>query len=111
MSLVVKKLDNRNSGAAYFKYYVTSVFSSVDAKAAGLNGYSRIKLASDFMDIRSWSWQTWGPSKELVEWVSSANDKISSCQNEHWCWQNDERGRRLYLRSDEELILYKLRWE
>ena len=100
MTIKVKKLDKRNNGYGKFKYSVhsTSLYSQ------------------EFYEIRKWMWDTWGASKELKEWmldsrlVPSKAESIS-CQNEHWSWQNDDYARRLYLRSDKELVLFRLRWE
>lgn len=100
MTIKVKKLDKRNNGFSKFKYSVTSI-----------SLYSQ-----EFYEIRKWMWDTWGASKELKEWmidsrVVLASAEAISCQNEHWCWQNDEYARRLYLRTDKELVLFRLRWE
>lgn len=100
MTIKIKKLDKRNTGFSDFKYSVTS--TSV--------------YLQEFYEIRKWMWETWGASKELKEWMSDsrvilASAEAISCQNEHWCWQNDEYARRLFLRTDKELVLFKLRWE
>lgn len=100
MTIKIIKLDKRNTGYGKFKYAIQSV--SIYAK--------------EFFDIRAWMWDTWGASKELREWMSDsrinfAKEDLLSCQNEYWCWQNDNYHRRLYLRTDKELMLFKLRWE
>lgn len=104
--MLIKKLDRRNKGHGYFKYYVRTTYP--------------LKITDpDYHEIRAWMWQTWGPSKELVDWLDDDNEqyrltsnrKKISCQNEHWCWQNDEYYSRLYMKGDEELVLFKLRWE
>ena len=114
MTINIVKLDGRNTGYGKFKYAIIPVYSQ------------------EFYEIRKWMWDTWGASKELKEWmidsrvglvsspvpVGSILSRIVSvkaetirCQNEHWCWQNDDYARRLYLRTDKELVLFKLRWE
>lgn len=97
MTIKVKKLDKRNTGYGKFKYAVNS--TSLYAK--------------EFYEIRAWMWDTWGASKELKDWMLDFRISIDAvgCQNEHWCWQNDEYNRRLYLRTDKELVLFRLRWE
>lgn len=97
----VKKLDKRNTGHEFFKYYIK--FSSI--------------RGPDLHELREWCWQTWGSSKEMQDWVhdnarqNAVVPKQVSCQNAHWCWQNDEYYRRIYLASDQELLMYKLKWE
>ena len=100
MTIKVKKLDKRNNGYGKFKYAVhsTSLYSQ------------------EYYEIRKWMWDTWGASKELKEWMIDSRVVLTSaetisCQNEHWCWQNDDYARRLYLRTDKELVLFRLRWE
>ena len=97
MTIKVKKLDKRNTGYGKFKYAVTS--TSLYAK--------------EFYEIRAWMWDTWGASKELKDWMLDFRIALADvgCQNEHWCWQNDDYHRRLYLRTDKELVLFRLRWE
>ena len=97
MTIKVKKLDKRNTGYGKFKYAVNS--TSLYAK--------------EFYEIRAWMWDTWGASKELKDWMLDFRISVDAvgCQNEHWCWQNDEYNRRLYLRTDKELVLFRLRWE
>jgi hypothetical protein len=97
MTIKVKKLDKRNTGYGKFKYAVNS--TSLYAK--------------EFYEIRAWMWDTWGASKELKDWMLDYRIVLADvgCQNEHWCWQSDEYNRRLFLRTDKELILFRLRWE
>ena len=100
MTIKVKKLDKRNNGYGKFKYVI----------------HSNSLYNKEFFEIRAWMWETWGASKELKDWLVDArfilaNDELLGCQNEHWSWQNDEYARRLYLRTDKELVLFRLRWE
>ncbi len=101
MTIRIKKLDGRNTGYGKFKYAVES----------------QSLHSSEFYDLRKWMWDTWGASKELKEWIHgdlvirAGGEQLVSCQNENWCWQNDEYHRRLYLRTDKELVIFKLRWE
>lgn len=66
----------------------------------------------EFLDVREWCYATWGPAVECQWW------------NEHgrkrgWTkWSFDTRtqpgggwGRTIYLRSDEELTLFHLKWQ
>lgn len=94
--MIIKKLDRRNNGHENFKYYAK--FSSV--------------VRNNFHEVREWCWDTWGPSKELSEWLHDTNLIIPVyCQNDHWTWQNDNYCCRIYLRGDPEMVFFKLRWE
>ena len=97
MTIKVKKLDKRNTGYGKFKYAV----------------HSTSLYAKEFYEIRAWMWDTWGASKELKDWMLDFRITVDQvgCQNEHWCWQSDEYNRRLFLRTDKELVLFRLRWE
>ena len=100
MTIKIKKLDKRHTGYGKFKYAV----------------HSNSLYSKEFYDIRSWMWSTWGASKELKDWMIDSRIILSKseslgCQNEYWSWQNDDYHRRLYLRTDKELVLFKLRWE
>jgi hypothetical protein len=94
-------VDKRYKGYGHFKYYILLHH----LKGPG------------FHELREWMWQTWGASKELEEWIydnarmNSINIRTVYCQNEHWCWHNDNYERRLYIKNDEELMVFKLRWE
>jgi len=94
----IKKLDKRNNGYGQFKYYAKPT-------SQGMH------------EVRAWCWDTWGSSKELGEWLG---DNVSlavnlfhqtHCFNKHWCWQNDQYYCRIYLRTDEELAFFQLKWQ
>lgn len=97
----IKKLDKRNKGHEHFKYFVRT----------------SILKGPNYHEIREWCWQTWGSSKELIDWVNDdalskgVDPKPLFCQNQHWTWQNDEYYRRIYLKGDAELMMFKLKWE
>lgn len=97
----ILKLDKRNKGCGHFKYYLVP----------------RHLKRPDFHEVREWAWQTWGASKELEEWLydysrmNGYKPHEVFCHNERWCWDNVNYNRRLYLKSDEELMMFKLRWE
>lgn len=101
----IKKLDKRNVGYGNFKYYVK--FSIL------LNAKSNL----NFHEVRAWCWDTWGASKELSEWLEDNYQRKSNpikpqiCQNDHWAWQNDNYYCRIYLRTDQEMVFFRLRWE
>ena len=65
-----------------------------------------------FFALREWCWETWGPSKELNDWLLARKlpDEQLVSQNQHWCWQNDEYYSRIFLRDDPDLAWLMLRW-
>ena len=77
--------------------------------------------------MRNWAWETYGPSceydlfKELGKrqfdpitghYVNQLHDHKDTRFNEIWCWQvaTDEYKYCLYLKGDEEVMMFKLRW-
>lgn len=102
----VTKLNRKYTGWQYFQYIVT-------VEPPRNNLYSdRLILNQKWFELREWCWTTWGPSKELEDWLKAkmiAEDKHVS-QNTHWCWQNDRYATRIYLTSDKELNWFRLRW-
>jgi hypothetical protein len=99
--MIVTKLDGRHTGVANWKYYTEINYRSMKLE-------ERKKL---FHDWREWCWNNWGPSKELTDYDHyDLYDNVCS-SNAHWCWLNDEHGRRrIYLRSDQDLEAFTLRW-
>lgn len=79
------KLDQRHNGHKQFKYAVMPNSFTI------------------YNNWRIWTWETYGPSCELV-YVSPTAEPI-------WAWHSSTDGRmRLYFKSDEELALFQLRW-
>lgn len=100
----IKKLDRRYKGHEHFQYYVKVSEATLPWNLTGMH--------TMYHTMREWCWSTWGASKELNEWIFDLDQTyIPACQNEFWCWQNDEYFRRIYLRTDKEMMLFKLRWE
>jgi hypothetical protein len=94
----VKQLDRRNRGYSDWKYYI--------------DFYKR----DSFNSTREWAWGVWGASKDLDDWLldnSSAElfpDTKPPSHNDHWCWCHNQYYRRLYIRTDQELVIFKLKW-
>lgn len=100
MNFKINKLDRRHNGNGLWKYYITVKRPTT----------TRREAKNTFFQIRDWAWTTWGPSKELLEWVEDQGNIHAHCQNEHWSWQSDIYHVRLYLRTDKELSFFLLRW-
>ena len=96
--ITVSKLDGRHTGYKYFKYLVKTTFPS------------------EFFKLREWCWTTWGASKEIDDWLDdelreSKIDVEIISKNAHWAWQNNEYGTRIYLKDDDDVVLFRLRWQ
>lgn len=105
------KLDGRYTGNQYFNYCI-----NVD-NYHGSVAQRRWDLKNYFCELRNWSWFTWGPSKELYDWLDDTRrleknivfNPISL--NDSWCWSVEHGSNsRIYLRTDKELVVFKLRW-
>jgi hypothetical protein len=83
----VKKLDKRMLGYDLFKYQVSFLRRN----------------AEQFVDIRNWCWQQWGPSSEL-EFVYALH------KDPTWAWVSDHGRYRVLLKSDKEYSWYILKW-
>lgn len=75
-----------------------------------------IIMKQDWFAVREWCWETWGPSKELEDWLIDRQLAINEMDklvghNVHWCWQNNQYASRIYLATDKELNWFKLRWQ
>ena len=102
------KLDARYKGYPQWTYCVnrperTSIFYRAGTR------YESMQI---FFQWRRWCWETWGPSKELYEWLDDMTPRQVGIEdhNDHWCWLNDQYSTRIYLRTDAELTLFLLRW-
>jgi len=103
---IYTKMDSRYKGFPEFKYCIDG-----KSKFKGIGGKdtSRKEL---FYLWRIWCWDTWGPSKELNDWLEDQRDllHIHIASNHSWCWVNDDFATRIYLRTDSELTLFLLKW-
>ena len=94
----VVKMDKRNTGNQYWRYYVEgrSIYTSDRRR--------------QFYNWREWCWSNWGPSKELHDFDEADKfDEIES-SNPRWCWLNKDGTRRIYVRNDQLMELFTLRW-
>ena len=97
----VSKVDRRFLGFGDFEYIVNS------------NNYG-IKRKYDFFTLREWCWTTFGPSKEIHEWLDDYRNPTGVNyilhHNKAWCWHLDNYTKRIYLGSEKELVLFNLRF-
>ena len=99
MSFDITTLDRRHSGRLYFSYYINS------------SGRDLSKNIVEFQKWREWAQESWGNGCDR-DWAHTL--KHAGNPNYKWGWTTDENKvrnqPRLYLRSDEELTLFKLKW-
>lgn len=99
-NISIEKLDGRFVGHQYFKYRI--YFSSV----------GKTNRFLQFVDIRNWLWDTYGSSSER-DIILYLEDFKNTAFNKKWAWHVDDKSRDnvyIYLASDEELALFKLKW-
>lgn len=106
MKKIFKKLDKRNTGFGHWTYYINR-----PSRNSLISYPSLYESQQIFFAWREWCWQTWGPSKELVDWLEDTRQTTEAVShNKHWCFQNDQYSTRIYLRTDKELSMFLLRW-
>lgn len=101
------KLDRRHTGFGEWKYFIDR--PPIYDQGKFITAFETKQI---FFMWRSWCWETWGPSKELEEWLDALRNPmlIPFCQNQNWCWQNNSHNTRIYLRDDKELSHFLLKW-
>lgn len=109
-----QKLDARNSGYNHFKYYVNTKNFYLDKF---INKYQRTQL---FYEFKSFCTDTFGHSKNLVDWLDDIDFDFSTgswlvkensyAHNEHWSYLQDKNREAIYLRNDEDLSTFLLRF-
>ena len=90
-SYKVKQLTRQYNGFNHYKWLIE----------CGVR--DEMQNRHDLTDWRDWCWQTWGPSRELV-WATSRLPVPV------WAWDTEFRHKRLYLKSDQELALFQLKF-
>jgi hypothetical protein len=93
MDYRITKLDKRHSGHLLYKYSVAPIWHSAYT-------YNDAIYDQKFVNARNWCWKTWGPSSELT----------IPFLNVYWAWDTEFKHRRIYLKDDEELTFFKLKF-
>jgi len=93
MDYRITTLDKRHNGHLYYKYSVAPIWNSKYT-------YASVEYDKLFNNVRVWCWETWGPSTEF----------IFPFRNKHWAWDSEFKHRRIYLKYDEELLFFKLKF-
>jgi len=98
----IQRVDKRFNGHGYFKYIVSPVYRRGDT--TWLYTTSRLQ----FQEWREWCRATFGPAMER-EWACGLmyQNKLVS---QAWAWDTEHGNKRLYLRGDEELTVFELKF-
>ncbi len=99
MKIVIKKTDKRHTGHGVFDYVA-------DVRVPGLGRRSEAVL--DFIEVRKWCWETFGPSCEREHWLDL--QKFKQPVNERWCWHTDFGNFKIYIRTEKEANWFRLKW-
>ena len=102
--LKITRLDRRHNGYNVFKYIV-----EVDIPLSSGRDQRRAK----FKELRVWLWENFGPGCELgFVTLNFANDKVDGVidSRERWAWDTEYKAMRLYIKTDAEMTLLKLKW-
>lgn len=96
--ITFKKIDRRYNGGTIYQYMLL------------VNSRNLIEEIRTFNKIRQWCESIWGYSYELHDawaWEDLLHDYPL------WTWANDskDKKRAIYLKTDKEYMLAKLRWE
>ena len=84
----VTKLDRRHNGYSFYKYSISPIERDY------------IKSRQDLIELRNCCWETYGPGAE-IGWIQNNNT---------WAWDTEHGNKRLYVKSDTELIFLELKF-
>jgi len=87
----VKRLTRQYNGYTHFKYIIQPVT------------YNQLTTRQQLAEWREFCWTTWGPGREL-SW------SITATPDARYAWCTEHGNRRIYLKSDAELVLFELKF-
>ena len=91
MAYKVKRLTRQYNGYTHFKYVIQP------------SAFNQITNQQQVAEWREWCWETWGPGRELLWSITATPDAV-------WAWDTEHSNKRIYLKSDAELVLFQLKW-
>jgi len=91
MTYRVKQLTRQYNGYSHFKYLIQPTV------------FDQIVTRQQLVEWREWCWAMWGPGQELLWSVTGTPDAV-------WAWDTEHGHKRIYLKSDAELVLFQLKW-
>jgi hypothetical protein len=89
MTYKVKQLTKQYNGYGSYKYVIQP------------DRCTEVVARDLLSHWREWCWKTWGSSREL-DWAVTTGQV--------WCWSTEFKHKRIYLKSDSELVLFQLKW-
>ena len=98
MKLRLDKLDGRHKGSSLFTHRVF------------VQG-PKLEKCKDFLKLRQWCWETWGPSCEREIYLSLALNNIDD-RPRGWAWHYEDNYTEcyIYLTSSQQLEFFTLKW-
>lgn len=128
-SFDLKELDSRNKGKGYNsrpnQYGVTGFQTMAQFVRYGRDSAAQYLFMKDFIRLREWCTETWGPSTELDVWLAQRKANIEyqigkssdshHMANQHWSYSLDTSSHsktefRIFLAQPEDVAFFKLRW-
>ena len=88
MKYKITKLDRRHNGHLQFKFIVTP------------DVIGRNEVVKEFIELRNWCWENFGPSSER-EWANPGAT---------WAWESTFGNRRIYLKGEAESTFFALKF-
>ena len=87
----VKRLTRQYNGYTHFKYIIQPTEKNI------------LIAQNQFAEFREFCWATWGASREIL-WA------ITATPDARYAWCTEHNNRRIYLKSDAELVLFELKF-
>lgn len=87
----VKKLTRQYNGCTHFKYIIQPAERNI------------LTTRNQLSEWREWCWSTWGSGRELLWSITGTPDAV-------WAWDTEHNNKRIYLKSDAELVLFQLKF-
>jgi hypothetical protein len=103
------RMDARYTGYPSWQFFIPRI----KRQTGKTNTPTHYESMQVFFQWRRWCWTVWGPSKELSNWLDDCIPRptiAAEDQNPQWCWVNDKNSTRIYLRGDQELTAFLLKW-
>ena len=99
MKFKLEKLDGRHKGSSLFTH------------RAVVQGSKKLEKYKDFLKLRQWCWETWGPSCEREIYIPLALNNIDD-RPYGWAWHYGDNYTEcyIYLSGSKQLELFSLKW-
>lgn len=88
MKYKVTRLDRRHTGYSFYAYSIAPTVRTMP------------ETADLLVELRNWCWSTYGASAEIHY----------TRRGSTWAWDTEHGRKRIYLKSDQELALFMLKF-